>query len=174
MANYAKFISTDYLYKNTIIDDNVDADLLNKFIVESQDINIQQVLGNALYQKLMDDIVTSTTPSGSYLTLLTNFIQKCQAEWVVYHALPFINYRLTNKSVAKKDSEYSDASDLDEVKYLRQSVRDKAEFYSKMLSDYLCKNESLFPEYTSDNDHTIRPSRNNYFSGIYLGKSNRK
>ena len=31
-----------------------------------------------------------------YRTLIKDYIQPAQAEWLVYHALPFINFRLTN------------------------------------------------------------------------------
>ena len=50
---YARLISVEYVINNTIIDKNVDADLINKFIDLAQDLNIQQALGYNLYQTII-------------------------------------------------------------------------------------------------------------------------
>lgn len=169
--SYAKFISSDYVFKHTLIDSNVDPDEINKFITQAQDINIQQVIGNTLYVKLMNDIATTGTSSGKYLELLTDYIQRCQAEWVVYHSLPFLNYKLTNKSVSQKNSEHSQPSQLEDIKYLRAEVRNTAEFYSQRIREFIINNQSSFPEYfTNVNINSIRPKSNNYFGGIYIGR----
>jgi hypothetical protein len=167
---FAKLISTDYLFKYTIIDDNVDPDLLGKFIIQAQDLNIQQVIGNTLYVKIMNDVVNNTI-SGYYKTLLDDYIQRCQAEWTVYHVFPFINYRLTNKAVSEKNSDNSNPTTLDNIQWLREQVRNTAEFYSTRIREYIVNNQVQFPEYfnPSQNLLSIKPKWNNYFGGIYTG-----
>ena len=169
---FAKFISTEYLFKYTVIDDNVDPYLLNKYIIQAQDLNIQQVIGNTLYVKLMNDIVNSGSPTGYYLTLLTDYIQRCQAEWVVYHAMPFLNFRMTNKAVSEKNSDNSNPTALENIIWLRDQVRNSAEFYSTRIREYIVNNQNEFPEYfnPSQNLLSIKPKWDNYFGGIYLGR----
>ncbi|RYY51496.1 MAG: hypothetical protein EOO06_00395 [Chitinophagaceae bacterium] len=169
---YASLLDTEYLLDNTVIDKNVDVELLSMFIREAQDMNIQQVIGTTLYQKLMNDVFTTGAPIGnSYKILVDDYIIPCQCQWVVYHSLPYLNYKLTNISVSEKSSEHSNPTDLDTIKYLRDEQRNKAEFYSQRITEYICNNISSYPEYNNPNNtNEIRPKSNNYFGGIYLRK----
>ena len=171
--NKAKFITFEYLVKWTIMDENVDANLVEPFILQAQDINIQTIIGNTLYVKLMNDIMTTGTSTGQYLTLLIDYIQPAQAQWAVYHALPWLNYKLTNKSISEKNSAESTPTSLETTQYLRNTVRDNAEFLSTRIREYIVNNQSAFPEYFSPqlNLMSIKPRVNNYFGGIYTGRN---
>jgi len=159
------FLDTPYIYKYTIIEKNVDADLILKFIWQAQDINIQTIVGQNLYTKLVNDCPNFT---GNYLTLIKDYIQPCQAEWVVYHILPFMNFRLTNKAVSQKSSDNSLPSTADDIRWLRDQVRNNAEYYSERIKDYIRNNPSSFPEYfTTSQSFEVRPNKTGYFSGIY-------
>lgn len=163
----AIFLNSDYIYKYTVIDQNVDADLILKFIIKAQDLNIQSTLGSHLYNKLITDCPNFV---GQYRTLIKDYVQPAQAEWVVYHALPFINFRLTNKAVSIKSSDSSQPSTVDDLRWLMDQVRNNAEFYSERTKDYIKNNPSLFPEfYTTEpgNPFDVKPNKSNYKSGIY-------
>ena len=172
MNNYARLISVEYITDNTIIDKNVDAELITKFIDEAQDINIQQTIGYELYQKMMGLVSNNTIYDASnsdYLFLLTAFLQKTQAMWVVYHILPYLNYHLTNKSVNTKNSTYSQPSGLSELEYLRNDVKSKAEFYVARIREYIVNNPGLYLEYwTTSGIDRIQPKSLNYSGGLYL------
>jgi hypothetical protein len=47
-------------------------------------------------------------------------------------------------------------------------LRDRAEHFAGRLTDYLCSNSSLFPEYSTNSDEDIRPINSNTFHGISL------
>ena len=161
----AQFLTTDYVYKRSVIENNVDADLITKFIWKAQELNIQSTLGENLYRKLVNDCPNFTGP---YLTLMKDYVQPAQCEWVVYHALPFINFRLTNKAVSQKSSDNSQPSAADDIRWLRDQVRTNAEFYSERIKDYIKNNPSSFPEYyTTTNSFEVKPNKSNYFSGIW-------
>jgi hypothetical protein len=160
-----QFISTEYVYRYTLIEDNVDPDLIKKNIYVAQDLNIQQVLGQNLYTKLVNDLPNFV---GQYQTLVIDYLQPCLAEWVVYYTLPYLNYRFTNKAVSTKSSDNSQPSTIEDIKWLRDQVRNNAEFYSERMRDYIKNNLTLFPEfYFNDLSFSIKPSVTNYFSGIY-------
>jgi hypothetical protein len=113
--------------------------------------------------------VVNGTISGEYQILLDNLIQKCQAFYVVHMALPYINYHLTNKSVATKSSDNGQPSSLEEIQYLRKDVESTAQFYAQRIREYIVNNPGAFTLYwgTSGIDR-LTPKSNNYFGGIYL------
>lgn len=168
MSRNVKFISVDYLKTNTTIQQNVDENILIPFILRAQEIYLQQLIGSALYDRLKDGVINNNLNSNED-TLLRQYIQPMISEYTFYLALPHINYKLTNKAVSQESSENSNPSGLDEIKFLRNSVLDMAQFYAKRLSKYLCDNDNLFPEYASaDSDDNLLPNKKAYFNGVYL------
>lgn len=171
--NKIKFISTAYLKSNTTIQDNVEDDILNPYIHKVQDTHLQQVLGTSFYNRLKTGVEDNNL-STNELSLLRTYIQPMVAEWTFYEVLPHINYRITNKAVSQQSSEFSQASGLDEVKYLRQTVRDMAEFYTKRLQKYLCDYGQLYTEYVNpgDKENIKKNIKKGFFNGVYIPKNN--
>lgn len=168
MAAFTLFMDVPYIHRFTIVEQNVDADLIQKFIVKAQELNIQNAIGQNLYTTLINDFINNGTFTGPRLTLVRDYIQPCQAEWVVYHLMPFMNYRLTNKAVSQKSSDNSQPSTIDDIKWLRDQVRNTAEFYTERLKDFIRNNPTQYPEYyTSELSFEVRPTKTGYFSGIY-------
>jgi hypothetical protein len=149
----------------SVIESNVDADLITKFIWKAQDLNIQSVLGQNLYTKMLNDLPNYT---GYYQQLMIYYIQPALCEWVVYHSLPFINFKLTNKAVSQKSSDNSQPSAVDDLKWLRAQVRNNAEFYNERMRDFIKNYPSEFPEfYQTTLGFEVKPNVSNYFSGIF-------
>lgn len=165
---YAQFIDSTYVFNNTPIDSNVDPIKVNIAIKEAQELNIKSILGQELYTKIFNDILGTGTTTGYYLTLLTDYIQRCQAYWAVYHVLPTLQYNLSNKGVTEKHSEYSESSELDKIIFLRKDAESKAQFFGQRITEYIINNAEHFPEYYQQSGLGIQPKSNNYFGGIYL------
>jgi hypothetical protein len=166
------FISTATLKKNTPIQQNVDDDLLNPYIWKSQETHIQMILGTNLYQKMISLIQTNTIglpQNANYKTLLDDYIVSCLIEWSFYEALPFISLKLTNKSIVRGNAEFATEGDLNDLKYLRSSVQDLAQFFSQRVSNYLKQYNYNFPEYfTNSGLDKIVPNSTSYFNGVYI------
>jgi hypothetical protein len=170
MSDKVKFITVDYLKENTTINDNVDSNILVPYIYKSQDTHLQEVLGSTFYNRLKEGVVNSDLNADETALILT-YIQPMVAEWTLYEVLPHLNYKFTNKSISKESSEWSTSSELSELKYLRGSIRDLAEFYSERLIKYLCDYETLFPEYQNPDDkENLRRNNKGYFNGVYIPK----
>jgi len=167
--NRVKFISTDFLKEYSPLARNIDDDILIPYIYKAQDINIQQILGADFYNRLKDGIINNNLNTDEE-SLIRDYIQNAVVEWTLYYALPNINYKYTNKSVTQDSSEFGQPSALDEIKYLRQNVRDMAEFYSKRLTKYLCDfGDQLFPQYAQENAKSNLPKKSKpYFNGVYI------
>lgn len=167
-----KFVSTVYLKENTTIEDNVDDSKLVPFIYSSQDTHIQQALGTTLYNRIKEGVVNNDLNVDEE-DLLRDYIQPCLAQWSFYEVYPFLNFKTTNKAVSKESSEFSQPSELDEIKYMRNAIRDLAEFYLKRLTKYLCDFSNLFPEYENPDTNENLPSNSkSYFSGLYTVRTN--
>ena len=169
-----RFISCDYLYKNTVIESNVDSTILTPIIDKAQLIHIEGVLGTALYNKIKTE-VSGSTLAGDYLTLMIDYIQPALAEWIIYEAYPQIWSRITNKTISTSSSDNATPITSDDVKWLKDGVRDSAEFLTKRITRYLQANPTLFPEYLAPGSSldTVRPHRKNYFGGLYLNNGGR-
>jgi hypothetical protein len=166
-----RFVSVDYLYKNTIIEGNVGSDILLPIIDKAQLIYIEGVLGTALYDKIKTD-VTNNSLSGDYLTLMTGYIQPALAEWIIYESYPHIWSRITNKTVSTSSSDNAIPLTSDDVKFLREGVRDSAEYLTKRITRWLQSYPELYPEYLNPGSKLkdVKPKRNNLFGGVYIRK----
>lgn len=170
-------ISTATLKKHTPIQDNVDDSLLNPYIYKAQETHIQQILGTNLYDKIMNLVQTNTIGTASnvnYKTVLDDYLVPCLIEYSFYEVMPFISLKITNKSIVRGNAEFATEGDLADLKYLRSSVRDLAEFYAQRLTNYLKQYSYNFPEYfTNSGIDKIVPNSTSYFNGIYIGGTGR-
>ena len=164
-----KFISTTFLKEHSTMSRNIDDDILIPHIYRAQDINLQQILGTTFYERLEDGVINNNLNSDEE-NLLRNYIQNMLVEWTTYYAIPNINMKFTNKSVTQDSSEFGTPSSLDDIKYLRQNVRDMAEFYSNRLTTYMCDfGSTLFPTYANPNSNeNLEASGRAYFNGVFI------
>lgn len=170
MANVL-FISEGRLKKLTSVHENVEPQDLMPHVLEAQDIYIQGLLGTKYYNTLKTRIEndTLTTPDE---TLLDNYIAPCLANYALYQAMPTLTYKIFNKSLMQPDSETAVAATLDQMKYIRQSVQDTAEFYRERTREYLRDNVSDFPDYNNPGTDGMLPDRqSDYFHGIVVPKA---
>ena len=166
------FISRTDLVKNSIIDGNVDTDKFIQFIKVAQQIDIQNLLGTDLYNKISSDIASGasggTGLTGNYLTLVNTYVQPTLIWFAQMNYIPFAAYQIKNGGVFKHSSETAQNVDKNEVDYLVAKAREYANYYSTRMVDYLIFNDHLFPEYSSNSDEDISPDTDTTFKGWVL------
>lgn len=162
-------ISTDVLKSNSIINSNVDDSLLLNAIFEAQQIELQQILGSALYNRILDDIDNSTL-SGDYKTLVDDYCQNVVTYYATARAIPYVHYKIVNKGVNNQSSDNSQPTAFNEMNFLLKKVQDDAEFFAQRLTSYLEANKDSFPDYKACCSccGDIQPSKNNYRCGLVL------
>ena len=162
------FIGPVFLKSKTSIQQNVDSNSLVPHIERAQQDNIQSILGSALYDELIL-AVSGGTKTVDQSTLLNDYVKPAHAEWALYHALPYIKLKLTNKTIAKGKDEFLDAAGKEDVTMLQDAVRNEAERLTDRIRLFLCDNSDSFPAYMdSINISDVKPQRTGYFSGFYL------
>lgn len=154
----ALFISRTDLVKNTILDGNIDTDKFIQFISIAQDIHIQNYLGTRLYERIENDIINDTL-TGDYLKLVTDYIQPMLIHYAMVDYLPFAAYQVKNGGVFKHNSENAETVSKDEVDFLIQKERDFAEYYTRRFVDYICFDNTKFPEYTENQESDVYPDK---------------
>lgn len=160
----ALFITSDDLKRYSILNGNVDADKFVQWISISQDIHIQNFLGTDLFRKFQNEILAGTL-SGAYETLLEDYIKPMVIHWALVEYLPFSAYTIAAKGMFKHTSENSESVSKDEVDYLAEKHRDIAQHYTRRFIDYMCYHKEDFPEYDSNTNEDIDPSKDANFGG---------
>jgi len=161
------FINRTDLVKNSIIDGNVDVDKYIQFIKVAQQIDIQNLLGTDLYNKISADIVAGSL-AGNYLSLVNTYVQPTLIWFAQMNYIPFAAYQIKNGGVFKHSSETAQNVDKNEVDYLVSKAREYANYYSTRLVDYLSFNDNLFPEYNTNTNEDIDPDTDTTFKGWVL------
>lgn len=169
---YSVFITTKYIKDNSPTLDYVNDDELRTVIRPAQDVHIERILGTRLYRRLQNRIEANTLNSDDR-ELLIQYIQPALMYWTIYEWLLLGHYKLTNKSVTKQASDNSTAAELSEVRALKSSIMDWAEYYNQRITNYLWDNVNTFPEYREATGWSEQVARkNNYlFGGMYIPPS---
>lgn len=167
----ALFINRTDLVRNSIIDGNVDTDKFIQFIKIAQQIHIQNYLGTELYNKI-GTLITSgdidEVAYADYKTLLNDYIQPMLIWWSQVDYIPFASYQIRNGGIYKHSSETAESVSKEEIDFLVNKAREKAEFYTRRFIDYISFRNSTYPEYTQNSNEDMNPSQDATFNGWVL------
>ena len=164
---YVLFISEQKLKESTAVNLNVDVDILLPFIRESQKLYVETALGTDLTDKLKAEI-TAGTLAGAYQTLVDDYIGDMLPAYSLYHALPYLRFKVENGNIYSKTSETGNALSESEAQHFREEIMNTASYYRERLIDYICNNTSSFPEYSTNTGADVSPSSENYYNGMNL------
>lgn len=171
----ALIVDTNYIKINysQYIDSNIDDNLLQSCIFMAQDINLQENIGYNMYQYIITGLITNNTGasfSTYYQFILNNYIQPSVSLWSIYQAYSSLLIKATNKAVVIKKSEESDSVGIKELEYMKNEIRNNAQFYDARTREYIMNNVNQFTEYfTTSGVDRIVPKSQVYYGGIYLG-----
>ena len=163
----ALLISRKDIVKFTAMNGNVDTDKFIQFIKIAQDIHIQNYLGSDLLNKIEADIIASTL-TGSYLSLVSDYVKPMLIHWAMVEYLPFAAYTVANKGVFKHSSENATNVDKDEIDFLIEKERNLAQYYTDRFISYMSFNNDSFPEYNSNSNEDVYPDKDASLEGWVL------
>jgi hypothetical protein len=145
MATTALFISEQYLRDFTPLAANLDIALIFPYCKSVQDTHIQDILGTSLYNTLQTKVINNN-PSADEIVLL-DLCRQALAWLTVAKALPYIAIQIRNIGVQSSTTDNGSSAELEKLKYVRHEADTTAQFYQKRLTDYLCFNGNLYPDY---------------------------
>ena len=168
---YVLFISEDKLKDSTAINMNVDVNFLLPYVRIAQKKYIETKLGTNLFEAIKTMISAGTignVANANYKTLLDDYIADVLVHYAFYEVLPFLRYKVQNNNVVSKTADNSTPLTRAEAQDLRSEISNTAQFYTERLVDYLCNNNNLFPEYTTNTGSDVNPDSNAYYQGMNL------
>ena len=135
-ANEILLVSEEKLKAFTTVNENVSPQLLIPYILNSQNTYLVNLIGSSFLKELYLQVRTNTVTQANRF-ILDEYIGQVVLQYGLMMALPFLKYKILNKSILSPKSETSDSIDLDELKYLVAQVKNTAEQYAMLLQRYL-------------------------------------
>jgi len=175
--NLVYLISPDFVkVYTTYMNDNIDNDLLDLGIIESQDIELQSILGSKLYNSILEK-ASGDTLTGDYLSLVDDYCVKVVLYYTIKRSITRLLYKFNNKNIGIKSSDNTTPIDFSAFNFLKESVSQDAEFYSQRLINHLNEDgASLYSEYnTESGGDEIDPNMDTlYTTGLDLSSNSYK
>tara|TARA_R110000787_G_scaffold55416_2_gene127936 strand:+ start:11918 stop:12472 length:555 start_codon:yes stop_codon:yes gene_type:complete len=154
-------VNPDYLKRLTNLNGSIEDSYLIPSVIIVQDKIIQQYLGTDLLNKVLSEISAGTL-SGNYLALVDDYVRKTTAWWTMVDLIPSLYVKIDNGGLVIRTAENTQAISPDDLHREVERARENAQFYSERLVSYLCHNQSLFPEYSTNSGSDILPIRETY------------
>jgi hypothetical protein len=156
------FVNPDYMKRLTQLNGGVEDAVMVPAIILAQDKYLQQYLGTDLLNKLKAD-VSAGTVTGDYATLLDSYVRKSTVWWSMVEMLPNLYVKLDNGGLVIRTAENTAAISEADLHREVENARQNAQFYTSRLVEYLCANQSSFPEYTSNTSPDMFPESQVYY-----------
>jgi hypothetical protein len=161
------FVSEEKLKYFSSVNQNTSPADLVPYILQAQDIYLQNFIGATYYQKLKRDVLAGTV-TGPDQFLMDNYVGSALLNWALMMALPFLKYKIYNKSILSPNSENSDSITLEELKFLQDQCRNTAETYSKRMIEWMILHPGDYPDYIAPNvyDGQLPDYGNPYYNAL--------
>lgn len=142
--------SPDFIRLNSNISDNVNSKVLATAIRETQDDELQEILGQPLLEKLQD-LVEDNTIENPENKIYKDVLDKAQM-FITYKVIAEIiitlNCKVDNAGLIQTSDENMTPMSLDDTFTLKQHYDTKASHYAYLLQNFLMENLNLIPELT--------------------------
>lgn len=159
-------VSEQRMKQWTQLDNNIRIDMLTPSILQAQDIYIQDRLGTLFYTRLKEGVMNNDL-STDEANFLKDYVGPTLMQYALYMVLPHLKYKMVEKGLLSGSSEESTQTSLDELKYMRESAMDTAQFYDERMLEYLRDNPGMFPQYETPGTDGMYPNKKTpYFSGL--------
>jgi hypothetical protein len=151
------------------IHDNIDEKLIYPDIKAVQDIYLPQLLGTALYNKIISDI-TGNTLAGIYKTLVDDYVIDVLINYTLAELPMAISYQFWNKGILRKTSDNTESPGVQEIQMIADKYKRRGDMYAEKTRRYLLQHQTSFSEYLNPGNgiDTVFPDKN-YNMPIYLG-----
>lgn len=169
MADTVLLVSEQRMKQWTALDNNIRIDVLTPSILNAQSVYTQQILGTRFYDRLREGVMNNDLTANES-AFLKDYVGPALMQYALYLVLPSLKYKLVEKGIVSGTSEETAATTLDDMKYLRQSAMELAQFYDERMVDYLRDNPGMFPEYTNPGTDGMMPDKGSAYQNQLVTK----
>jgi len=167
--DFISFVSEAYLIDFTPLNGNIDAKELLPHLQYTELNYVREIVGKWLYDDLKAKFIAQTLNSDEIT--LVSMLKETIAYRCAEQALPFLSMKIRNSGAVKLTGSNFQPATTADMKYLGQTLKQRAEYFEERINQYLCDNSDLFPLYKFSIKNNPSPNVNIGFSnlGIYLG-----
>lgn len=169
--NNVLLIDPNFVRSTTNISNNLNDKYLQSAIREATDIDLEEVYGTKLLNKVKDLVVTGeikNEENKQYKELL-NASKYFLTYSVIARIVVISSAKLDNFGVSQADDEHINSLDMKEIFQLEKYYTNKADAYKLRLQNFISKNKNSYPELCHD-CYDIEPNLSTAAScSIFLG-----
>lgn len=164
--------SEEFVKSISNISDNLAGKYLLPSIREAQEINLREILGDALTDKLKEIVADNTvdnTENATYKELIE--VSQYFLAYQSIAGLPYkVGYKIGNIGVAKTTDTNVQGSSLAEISNIQNYYQGKADFYAARIQRFALEHYTRLPELTQNDCYHIRKNLHSSATcSIWLG-----
>lgn len=146
----------EYLKEYSLLPTNFNTKEVWNFIPLTEQLHIVPIIGQALYEELLDQVEKNeVTPANASLLLE---IYPFEGLALMEVCMPYLAMHISEVGITKGKSENSDSADVNDINYLTNYVRSQMEPLKSKLTSFLKNNKDLYPLY-KDKDIDCKPAK---------------
>lgn len=147
---YVKLITEDDVKQITEVAKNVNNDKFSHSIVIAQDVHIMPLVGKVCFAELLNEKYAGTLTAVNKTLLNGNGLEfrglrYALAWWALYEAYPHLYANVTPTGIQTKSGDDYESIDRQSLAMMINNARDKAEFYTAQVIEYMCDNSQSYP-----------------------------
>jgi hypothetical protein len=146
----SNLVTVNDLKTFTNIGKNVDEELLFPFLIISQQMHVAPVLGDALYNDIVNRFDNNWL-TGDTQTLYEEYIIPAVGFSAWYASSIFLNLHTERAGIMTMDTDHSTHASVEEFGLYSKWVESLKDFYLRRLETFLNANITLFPLYRKTN-----------------------
>lgn len=164
------WISQQYLKSFTPLNANIDVSEVVNHVESAQLIYTREILGKNLYDHMTNALITASFSAREQE--LYEIMQPAIAYRAAEIAVPFLSIKLRSKGAVRLRDEFAEPASLDDMKYIRHELKNRAEYFETRAKDFLCLYSPDFPLWLNSGSNPkqqIYPTLDmSYDSDVYL------
>lgn len=137
-------VTVNDIKQYTSIGSQVDPEVIFPFILLGQQLYVQPVLGDALYNDIISRFDNNQL-TGDTQTLYEEYLISAISYSGWYAAAPFLNYKTQRSGISTQSSDVLTPVTPEELDIYLTKVNNFKDYYLNRLEKYLVANSTLFP-----------------------------
>lgn len=161
-----------YVRGITNIDNNIQSKFLLSAIRESQEINLQEIIGTTMLNKLKQLILTGQIAEDKNI-VYKSLLDECQmflAYSTIVKLCLITSVKISNGGLQQTSDENLTVLNIEDTFTLQEHYQQKADYFAKRLQAYILNNKEDIPEIGENKCNDIRATLHSAAStNIFLG-----
>lgn len=167
IMNNILLISEKTIKENSLVSNNVDGKYIQNAIRTAQDISLQPIIGQKLFERLCEG-VSNDNLSELETELIRTYIQPVLLNAVMSDLVLQLTYKFRNLGAVQTTDTNIMIPSLTDLEYIRNDYNLKCTFYMNRLSDFLEANCTKFSQYPGCECGKLKANKNAFKNPFVL------